>query len=120
MSESESDRPSRDEALARFLDSEPEPGDGELLAGAMRSDERFAREVVRLLTVDDLLRQGASPDDRAFLDALELRLAGVPEGGAFLRKLKHRVRRRHEAPLPRLDVPGSPGRSRRPPSSWPG
>jgi hypothetical protein len=62
----ESDRTSIDEALARFLDGETEPGDGELLAEAMRAEGRFADEVRRLLMIDDLLRQDALQDDRAF------------------------------------------------------
>jgi hypothetical protein len=87
------DRKAIDEALARFLDGEPEPNDGELLAGAMRADGRFAREVARLLMVDDLLRQAAVPDDRAFLEALQWRLAAERDGGRFLRRMARRVRR---------------------------
>ena len=81
-----------DEALARFLDGEPEPDDGALLAEAMRADEHFAREVGRLLMVDDLLRQSGAPDDRAFLDAFALRLAAEREGGEFVREFERRVR----------------------------
>src|SRR4051812_31753771 len=100
---SDSDRNAIDGALARFLDGEPEPGDGALLAEAMRSDRTFASEVSRLLMVDDLLRQCAVPDDRAFLEALEMRLADERGGGAFLQEFERRVRR---------DAP--PARSRRP------
>ena len=89
---SEPDRRLIDEALARFLDGEPEPDDGALLAEAMRADEHFAREVGRLLMVDDLLRQSGAPDDRAFLDAFALRLAAEREGGEFVREFERRVR----------------------------
>src|SRR3954452_9231872 len=64
----------------------------------MRSDERFAREVARLLEVDDLIRQGAEPDERAFLEALKLRLSTEHAGGAFLRELERRVRRGTSVP----------------------
>ena len=63
-----------------------------LLAEAMRADEHFAREVGRLLMVDDLLRQSGAPDDRAFLDAFALRLAAEREGGEFVREFERRVR----------------------------
>src|SRR4051794_29227990 len=95
---SSADRDSIDETLARFLDGEPEPNDGALLAEAMRSDERFAREVARLLEVDDLIRQGAEPDERAFLEALKLRLSTEHGGGAFLQELERRVRRGTSVP----------------------
>src|ERR1700678_4764472 len=45
-----------DDALARFLDGEPEPHDDRMLAAAMRSDKAIADEVRSLLIVDDLLR----------------------------------------------------------------
>jgi hypothetical protein len=88
----EPDRRLIDEALARFLDGEPEPNDGTLLAEAMRADEHFAREVSRLLMVDDLLRQSGAPDDRAFLDAFALRVAAEREGGEFVQEFERRVR----------------------------
>ena len=75
----DSERDDTDAALARFLDGEPEPHDGELLAAAMTDDGGFAREMVRLLMLDELLRQERLPDDRAFLDSLKLRL-GVESG----------------------------------------
>ena len=62
-----------DEALARFLDDEPEPADGPALADAMQSDPAFAAEVQRLLITDDLLRQNAELDAEAFVDAFALR-----------------------------------------------
>ncbi len=66
------DRSSIDDVLARFLDGDPEPSDEELLAAAMRDDLDFAQQVIRLLTVDDLLRQCSVPDDQAFLESLKL------------------------------------------------
>ena len=71
MTDLDPDRDGIDKALARFLDGEPEPEDGELLTQAMRADDRFAREVVRLLVVDDLLRQDALSDDAAFIEEEE-------------------------------------------------
>src|SRR3954465_9819000 len=88
-------------ARARFRDGEPEPNDGAVLAEAMRADERFAREVARLLMVDDLLRQVAVPDDRAFLEALRVRLAAERDGGQFLRRMARRVRRGATSDPPR-------------------
>jgi Concanavalin A-like lectin/glucanases superfamily/FecR protein len=82
----DADRDAIDEALARFLDGEPEPEDGELLASAMRADDRFAREVVRLLVLDDLLRQDSLADDGAFLDSLKIRLGSAPSEDEFLRR----------------------------------
>jgi hypothetical protein len=73
-----------EQALARFLDDEPEPGDGELLADAMTSDEAFEREVIGMLIVDDLLRQNSLPDDRAFVESLNLRLGAEGERNGFL------------------------------------
>ncbi len=96
----EPDRTLIDEALARFLDGEPEPDDGEMLVEAMRADEPFAREVSRLLMVDDLLRQVAAPDDRAFLEALALRLDAEQRGGEFVQEFERRVRD-GAAPAPR-------------------
>jgi len=81
-----------DAVLARFLDGEPEPRDGERLASAMREDPRFAQEVVRLLTVDDLLRQSAVPDDHAFLESLKLRLDEGQGGGEFAEAFERRLR----------------------------
>src|SRR4051794_13232416 len=89
----EPDRNAIDEALARYLDGEPEPGDINLLAEAMRADERFARQVSRLLMVDDLLRQRARRGAQAFLEVLEARLAAERDGGRFLRELARRLRR---------------------------
>ncbi len=80
------DRHAIDEALARFLDGEPEPDDGELLARTMRADDQFAREVVHLLVLDDLLRQDGQADDGAFLDSLKIRLSASPTEDEFLRR----------------------------------
>lgn len=81
-----------DAVLARFLDGEPEPGDGERLAVAMKEDSTFAQEVVRLLTVDDLLRQCAVPDEQAFVEALRLRLGDEEsDGGAFTAAFQRRL-----------------------------
>jgi Concanavalin A-like lectin/glucanases superfamily/FecR protein len=74
--------------LARFLDGEPEPEDGELLARAMREDGRFASEVVRFLVLDDLLRQDALADDGAFIDSVKMRLGAAPMPDEFLRRFK--------------------------------
>ena len=71
-------------ALARFLDDEPEPSDGERLADAMRSDEAFESEVIGMLIVDDLLRQDSLADDRAFVESLNLRLGAESERDRFL------------------------------------
>ena len=82
------DREARDAALARILDGEPERDDIALLVEAMRADERFAREVAHLLRVDDLLRQAAIPDDRAFLEALQVRLVPEQEDHGLERRVR--------------------------------
>src|SRR4051794_14260795 len=97
---SEPDRNAIDEALARYLDGEPDPGDLDLLAETMRADQGFARKVGRLLQVDDLIRQGVRVDQQAFLDVLEARLTAEREGGQFLRELVRRLRR-DGFPVPR-------------------
>jgi hypothetical protein len=56
-------------ALARLLDGEPEPGDGELVARALQEDPGLIREVSGAFALDDLLRQHAEPDRGAFRDA---------------------------------------------------
>src|SRR5262245_11396889 len=71
---SDPERNEIEQALARFLDDEPEPTDGERLADAIASDEAFEREVLGMLIVDELLRQNSLPDDRAFVESLNLRL----------------------------------------------
>jgi len=67
--------PPLEAALTRLLDGEPEPGDGELLAQAMRENAAFRREVSGLLAVDDLLRQNAELSEHDFADSLAERLA---------------------------------------------
>ncbi|WP_406695227.1 LamG-like jellyroll fold domain-containing protein [Singulisphaera sp. Ch08] len=84
-------RKSIDAVLARFLDGDPEPSDGEVLAEAMRRNQDFAQEVIRLLTVDDLLRQCAVPDDLAFLESLKLRLNGECGGDEFAGEFERRL-----------------------------
>ena len=50
----------------------------------MTSDEAFEREVIGMLIVDDLLRQNSLPDDRAFVESLNLRLGAEGERNGFL------------------------------------
>ncbi len=85
-----------DEVLGRFLDGEPEPKDAEILAGAIASDPDFARELRRLLELDDLLRQDAQPDDRAFVESVRMQLVARPESADFLQRFRR---------LPRLPKP---------------
>ena len=74
-------------ALARWLDGEPEPGDGELLAAAMRQDPAALREVSGLLAVDELLRQHAELSPEDFQEAFAERLAADADR-AFVRRLQ--------------------------------
>jgi hypothetical protein len=62
-------------ALARMLDGEPEPGDGELLARAMRQDPALLREASGLFAVDELLRQNSELSEADFAGAVAARLA---------------------------------------------
>lgn len=104
------DQKSLDKVLARFLDGDPEPSDGERLADAMRGDQEFAREVIRLLTVDDLLRQCAVPDDLAFLESFQLRLNGESGGDGFAGEFARRLRAGGSGTV--QAGPGCPGRLR--------
>lgn len=79
------DRSRVDEALGRVLEGEAEPGDVEVLVAAMRRDEHFAREVIRLFAVDDLLRQSHEPDGGAFTAAVRTRLAAEDSADTFTR-----------------------------------
>src|SRR5258708_38695089 len=92
--------PDIEAALARFLDGEPEPEDGETLAAAMAGDPETARKIVQLLMLDDMLRQGAQPDDRAFVESLKMRLGHEGGDDAFLRRFR-RSPRPEKAGVPR-------------------
>jgi Concanavalin A-like lectin/glucanases superfamily len=80
-----------EQALARFLDGEPEPSDGEVLAAALRLDKGFEREIVLMLMVSDFLRQNALPDEGAFIRSLHSRLASEVDSSDFMRKLSRRL-----------------------------
>ncbi len=80
--------PDVEAALMRFLDGELEPEDSETLAAAMASDPDLLQEVIQLLRFDDLLRQNAQPDDRAFVDSLKMRLDHPSNDRVFLRRFK--------------------------------
>ncbi len=62
-------------ALGRLLDGEPEPGDGNLLAEAMRQDPALLREASGLFAVDELLRQNSELSEDDFAGAVAARLA---------------------------------------------
>jgi hypothetical protein len=81
----------RDEALSRFLDGEPEPGDAEILLEAMRQDPGFADQIAHLLAVDDLLRQGHEPDPTTFAEALRSRLDAEENADPFIRSVLDRI-----------------------------
>ncbi len=81
-----------EQALARFLDGEPEPSDGEMLAVALKADQAFEREVVLMLMVSDLLRQHAVPNEHSFVESLKLRLASDSEDGEFMREFSRRLK----------------------------
>ncbi len=61
-------------ALARYLDGEPEPGDGALIAAALRASPARVRELSGLAAIEELLRQHAGPGADAFVDGLVERL----------------------------------------------
>lgn len=83
-------------ALTRLLDGEPEPGDGELLAQAMREDAALRREVSGLLAVDDLLRQNAELSEHDFTDALAERLADDADE-SFARRVQTALPSQHRS-----------------------
>ena len=74
-------------ALARLLDGEPEPGDGELLAAAMTRDPALRRDVSGLLAIDDLLRQNAELSPHDFVEAVAERLAAESDQ-TFVHKVR--------------------------------
>src|SRR4051812_36816791 len=80
-----------DQALGRFLDGEPEPEDGPLLARAMAQDSGCAREVRRLLTIDCLLCQAADVDPAAFAESVSARLAAEEDGAQFTQTVSDRL-----------------------------
>jgi hypothetical protein len=92
-----------EQALARFLEGEPEPGDGAILAEAIKRDPAFAAEVRRLLHVDDLLRQAHEFDDGAFADAILTRLDTEEDGDAFTQSVAKQIP--DAAPLAELAKP---------------
>jgi hypothetical protein len=80
-----------EQALARFLDGEPEPGDAAVLTTAMETDPAFADQVRRLLVLDDLLRQEAEPDPAAFTEAVQIRLAAEGDSDCFTQAIRDRL-----------------------------
>jgi negative regulator of sigma E activity len=80
-----------DEALSRFLDEEPEPGDGPALVAAINQDQVLGDQVRRLLLLDALLRQAAEPDPEAFADAIRTRLDAESDRDRFTATLNERL-----------------------------
>src|SRR5215207_10107347 len=70
----ELDEPRWQAGLARLLDGEPEPGDGEMVADAMRHDPEVCREVSGLFAVDALLWQNTELSAENFVEALAERI----------------------------------------------
>ena len=87
-------------ALARWLDGEPEPGDGDLLAAALRQDPAALREVSGLLAVDELLQQHAELTPGSFQDALAERLAASADQ-TFVRHMQKSLPTRSHLRWPR-------------------
>lgn len=98
------DRALFDAALARLLDGEPEPGDGERLAQAMRADPKALREVTGLLAVEELLRQNAEISEDEFAETFAARL-GASGDERFVQQVRSSLPntssfwRRHGWPL---------------------
>jgi len=80
-----------DHAIGRFLDGEPEPEDGPVLARTMVQDCRFAHEMRRLLTIDGFLHQTADADPAAFAEAIETRIAAEDDGVPFTQAIADRL-----------------------------
>src|SRR5438067_2538284 len=80
-----------DQAIARFLDGEPEPEDGPALALAMAQNCRFAHEMRRLLTIDGLLHQAADANPAAFVESVSTRLAAEDDGAVFTQAVLGRL-----------------------------
>ena len=77
-----------EEALSRFLENEPEPGDGELIARVIRESPEKLRVVSGLLAVDDLMRQHAEPKSDSFVEAFEERLKADASMAPFVRRVE--------------------------------
>lgn len=78
------DRIRFDAALARFLEGEPEPDDGRLIAQAAQQDPARLRQIADLLEVDALLRQHAEPQTSAFIEAFSEGLQASSSGERFI------------------------------------
>lgn len=100
-----------EQALARFLEGEPEPGDGAILAQAIKLNSAFAAEVRQLLHIDDLLRQTHEFDDSAFADAILTRLTTEEDGDAFAQSVAEHIS--DTEPFMELAKPTAPPRKRR-------
>jgi hypothetical protein len=85
-----------EDALARLLDAEPEPGDSEWLAEAMRRDPALRREMTGLLAIDDLLRQNAELSPEHFVQAFKVRIADAKDDD-FVRQVRDALPQRQPA-----------------------
>lgn len=80
-------KPDFEAALARFLDGESEPDDGELLARQMKESPEMLRMVSGMLAIDDLLRQQAEPRPESFVEAFVERLEAEASAEGFVRRV---------------------------------
>lgn len=79
--------PELEQALARFIDGEPEPGDAALIVEAARRNPAQLKAVTGLLAIDDLLRQHAESPPEAFVQTLIARIEAEQSGPTFVSRV---------------------------------
>lgn len=82
------DRQQFDDALAMFLDGDPEPEDSALIVAALNDDPALVGELRDLLSLDDRLRQ---QNAEAFVDAVRISLANVGEEDQFVQMVHQKI-----------------------------
>ncbi len=80
-------------ALARLVESESEPGDDALVAGALREDTARVGELRAQLELDALLRQEAEPSAEAFVEAVAAQVRPSAEDEQFVRRVRQALTR---------------------------
>ncbi len=98
-------RAAYESALARLLEGEPEPDDGELIVRAVRAHPELLREVSGALVIDDLLRQQAEPDHAAFTEAFATQVRATSSGTHFVERIATVIKEVPPRPTPAAWLP---------------
>ena len=81
------ERSAYENALARLLEGEPEPDDGELIARTVRDHPDLRHGLSGALVIDELLRQHAEPNPAAFSAAFVTQVQAASSGGRFVERI---------------------------------